>query len=169
MREVEVRAETSGQVVSAPIRAGASVEEGQLLCRIDPGTREAQLRETEARLMQARAGVPEADSRVIEARARLEEAEIADRAASRLVEDGSRPRPGSPGRAPPSKAPGAGLQSALSGLEAAEAAVRSGEAAVAAAETELDRLEITAPFEGFSRPIPPSSARCSSPARSAPR
>jgi multidrug efflux system membrane fusion protein len=148
-REVEVRAETSGQVVSAPIRAGASVAEGQLLCRIAPGTREAQLRETEARLMQARAGVPEADSRVIEARARLEEAEIADRAASRLVEEGftSQTRVAS-ARANVESAR-AGLQSALSGLEAAEAAVRSGEAAVAAAETELARLEITAPFEGL--------------------
>jgi membrane fusion protein, multidrug efflux system len=77
-REVEMRAETSGQVVSVPLRKGASVEEGQLLCEVDPGTREAMLTEAEARLAQARASVPEAEARVIEARARIEEAEIAD-------------------------------------------------------------------------------------------
>jgi membrane fusion protein, multidrug efflux system len=149
LREVEVRAETSGQVISVPIRAGAAIEEGQLLCRIDPGTREAQLREAEARLMQARAGVPEAVARVAEAQARLEEAEIADRAAVRLVEDGFASQSRVAGARAGVESARAGVQSALSGQEAAEAAVRAGEAGVAAARTELSRLAITAPFAGI--------------------
>lgn len=148
-REVEIRAETSGQVVSAPLRRGASVEEGQLLCEIDPGTREVQRVEAEARLLQARAGIPEAEARVSEARARLEEAEIADRAASQLVEQGFASQTRVAGARAAVESARAGVQSALAGLEAAEAAVRAGEAAVAAAEDELDNLRITAPFAGL--------------------
>jgi len=148
-REVEVRAETSGRVISTPLRKGASVEEGQLLCRIDPGTREVQLVEAEARLVQARAGIPESAARVAEARARLEEAEIGDRAASRLVEEGFASQTRVAGARAGVESARAGLQSALAGLEAAEAAVRSAEASVAAAKNELDRLQIAAPFEGI--------------------
>ncbi len=148
-RQVDVRAETSGQVVSEPLRKGATVEEGQLLCQIDAGTRDVSLREAEARLMQARTGIPEAEARVIEARARLEEAEINENAATKLVEDGfaSQNRVASARAAVESAR--AGLQSAQSGLEAANAAISSAEAAVAAAKKEIDRLTITAPFDGL--------------------
>jgi multidrug efflux system membrane fusion protein len=148
-REVDVRAETSGQIVSAPLRRGSSVEEGQLLCEIDPGSREVQLIEAEARLLQARAGIPESEARLAEARARLEEAEIADRAATQLVEQGFASQSRVAGARAGVESARANVQSALAGLEAAEAAVRTGEAAVAAARNELDRLRITAPFAGL--------------------
>jgi multidrug efflux system membrane fusion protein len=66
-RQVEVRAETSGRVVSDPLRRGAAVEAGAVLCELDPGTRPA---------------------RLTEARARLSEAELNARAAERLSEGG---------------------------------------------------------------------------------
>lgn len=53
-REVEVRAETSGRVVSEPLRKGGAVDAGQLLCALDPGTRRSALAEAEARLAEAR-------------------------------------------------------------------------------------------------------------------
>jgi len=52
-RRVEVRAETSGRVISEPLRRGALVSEGALLCEIDPGTRLASLSEKQARLTEA--------------------------------------------------------------------------------------------------------------------
>lgn len=52
-RRVDVRAQTSGLVISEPLRKGASVEEGQLLCSLDPGIRSAQLAEAKARLADA--------------------------------------------------------------------------------------------------------------------
>ena len=148
-RQVEVRAETSGQVISEPLRKGSSVDAGQLLCEIDPGTRGVALREAEARLAQARTGIPEAEARVAEARARLEEAEINDRAAARLVEDGfaSQSRVASVRAAAESAR--AGVTTAESGLEAAKAGISSAEAAVAAAQREIEQLKITAPFEGL--------------------
>lgn len=148
-RQVDVRAETSGQVVSEPLRKGSSVAAGQLLCEIAPGTREVALREAEARLAQAQTGIPDATARVEEARARLAEAEINERAASRLSVDGfaSETRVASAKAAVESAR--AGLQSAQSGLEAARAGISSAEAAVAAAKTEIGRLTIVAPFEGL--------------------
>lgn len=54
-RNVDVKAETSGQVVSQPLRRGAVVTEGDVLCELDPGTRQASLAEARARLAEAEA------------------------------------------------------------------------------------------------------------------
>jgi multidrug efflux system membrane fusion protein len=120
-RQVDVRAETSGLVVSEPLRKGASVEAGDLLCRLDPGTREIALTEAEARLE--------------EARARLADAEINERAALRLSEDGF--------------AAETRVTAAQAAVQTARAGIQSAEAAIAAAQKELDRLEIRAPFGGL--------------------
>lgn len=149
VREVDVRAETTGRVVSDPIRKGTFVEAGDLLCRIDPGTREAGLAEATARLAEARAGLPTAEARVAEAEARLAEAEINDRAASQLSADGFASEIRVAGTNAAVSSARAAVSSARSGLESAAAAVSSAEAAVATARTELGRLEIRAPFAGL--------------------
>lgn len=66
-REVEVRSQISGLVISSPYAKGSLVEEGEVICEIDPGARYADL---------------------AEARARLAEAVVSDTAAFRLAEDG---------------------------------------------------------------------------------
>lgn len=53
-RQVERRAETSGLVISEPLRKGAFVQQGQVLCQLDPGTRRSSLAEARARLAEAR-------------------------------------------------------------------------------------------------------------------
>jgi len=53
-RNVKVAAETAGLVISQPLRKGARVSEGDVLCRLDPGARHAQLLEAEARYAEAR-------------------------------------------------------------------------------------------------------------------
>jgi multidrug efflux system membrane fusion protein len=53
IRNVSVPAETAGLVVSQPLRKGATVAEGDVLCRLNPGARPAQLLEAEARLAEA--------------------------------------------------------------------------------------------------------------------
>lgn len=190
-RQVELRSETSGQVISDPLRKGASVAKGDVLCELDPGTREAALSEARARVAEAQARLPEAQARLPEARARignaeaavseaearlaealarLDEATINANAASQLSEGGF----ASETRVANAEA---GLQSARAGVRAAEAAVESArtgivsaeagvegamagiesvragivgaEAGVAAAERELERLTITAPFDGL--------------------
>ncbi len=176
-RQVDLRAETTGQIISDPLRKGAFVEEGQVLCKLDPGTRQSVLTETRARLAEARSRVPEAEARSPEAQARVEEAkarltesqsrlseaEINFNAASRLSEDGfaSETRVAATQAAVRGaeaavvsaraglKAAEAGLQTVAAGIESAKAGVQSAQAAVAAAEREIDRLTIKAPFSGL--------------------
>lgn len=160
--EVDVRSETAAVVVSEPLPKGRFVETGEVLCRLDPGTRQAGLAEAQARLAEAQASLPaaeaakaEAEARVIEAEARLDEAEINDNAARQLSEGGFASSTRVATTLAGVRSAEAGVQAARSGLESARrgiASARSGiqaaEAAVAAAQTEIDRLTIAAPFAG---------------------
>ncbi|NNJ66436.1 MAG: efflux RND transporter periplasmic adaptor subunit [Boseongicola sp.] len=148
-RQVDMRAETSGQVISDPLRAGARVEEGDLLCRLDPGTRAIALDEAQAGLREAITRLPEAEARVAEARARLTEAEINDNAAERLSEGGFASETRVAQATASVESARAGLQSAISGVESARSGIQSAEARVAAAQNQLDQLEVRAPFGGI--------------------
>ncbi|ETW13137.1 efflux transporter, RND family, MFP subunit [Roseivivax marinus] len=163
LRQVDVMVETTGKVVSAPLRKGARVSEGDTLCELDAGTRQISLEEAQAALAEARAFVPEAESRVPEAEARVAEAEAAlaeaqinETAATTLSGSGyaSDTRVASSRAAVRSaeaaiSSAQAGLEAARSGLESAQARIRSAEAGVARAEDEIAKLVITAPFDGL--------------------
>ena len=116
-RQVELRAETSGQVVSEPRRKGAFVETGEVLCQLDPGTREVSLAEAKARLAEALARVPEAQARVAEAESNVPAVEASLAEAQVRV-----------------PAAEAGLSEARAGLPAARAMVAEAEARLAEAE-----------------------------------
>ena len=148
-RQVDVRAETSAIAVSEPLRKGARVEAGQIMCRLSEGTRGAALAQAQAQLSEAQSRVPEAEARVQEAQARLEEAKINQNASSRLSEGGfaSTTRVASSDAAVASAE--AGVSTAQSGLSAARSGIEAAQAAVAVAQTELDRLVIKAPFAGL--------------------
>ncbi|MCP4818417.1 MAG: efflux RND transporter periplasmic adaptor subunit [Shimia sp.] len=148
-REVEVRAETGGLVVSDPLRRGAHVERGQELCRLEAGTRDAILAEARARLAEAKARVPSTQASVAEAEARLEEAQINDNAARKLSEGGYASDTRVASAAASVRAAEAAVQSAKSGLESTQAGIESAEALVAAAQRDIDRLVVTAPFSGI--------------------
>ena len=95
-RQVEVKAETSGLVVSEPLRKGAEIEAGELLCELDPGTRPAALAEAKARLAEADINARAAErlsddgfaseTRVVSARAALQTAQAAVEAAEKEIE-----------------------------------------------------------------------------------
>ncbi|MCR8726329.1 efflux RND transporter periplasmic adaptor subunit [Frigidibacter sp. ROC022] len=152
-RQVEVRAETSGLVISEPTPRGARVSEGDLLCRLDPGTREQALAEAEARLAEARAHrpetqariaaaeaalseaqarIPEAEARLAEAEARLAEAELAYRQAESLKDQGF----ASDNQLNSAQS---ALQSARAGASAAKANVTSVSAGVRSAEAAIEQ------------------------------
>ena len=88
LRQVEVRSETSANVISEPLRKGALVQKGDLLCRLDSGTRDADLAQARAALSEAQARVPESQARLEEAQAKLQEALLNNNAAERLIEGG---------------------------------------------------------------------------------
>lgn len=149
IRQVEVRAEISGRVVSAPLRRGEMIAEGQIMCSLDPGTRQIALDDARARFEEAEARVPEAEARLDEAEARLDEAEINDRAASRLSEGGFASDTRVAATIAAVEAARAGVESAKSGVTSAEAGVKSAAASVASAEDELSKLNLHAPFDGI--------------------
>ncbi len=148
-RQVDVRSETSAIVISAPLRKGINIQEGQVMCRLDEGTRRAALTQMLAQLSEAESRVPESAARVQEASARLDEAKINQNASSRLKEGGfaSTTRVASSDAAV--AAAEAGVTSAQSGLRAAHSGIEAAQAAVAGAEAELERLVIKAPFDGL--------------------
>ncbi|WP_368187540.1 efflux RND transporter periplasmic adaptor subunit [Aestuariibius sp. HNIBRBA575] len=190
-RQVEVRAETSGQVISDPLRKGSFVNAGDLLCELDIGTRQSALDEAIGRREEARARLPEAESRIpeaqarraeatarvaeaqgrlAEARSRLEEAQINQNAAARLSEGGfasdtrvanadatlesARASVISAEAAVEGARAGivgadASIESAAASVQSARAGIQAAAAGVAAAEREIERLSITAPFEGL--------------------
>lgn len=158
-RQVTVAAETSGQVISDPIRKGAFVEAGDVMCELDPGTRETsleeargRLREARARLPEARARIPEAEaaraeaaarlaeanSRLVEARARLREAEINQNAAARLSEDGFASETRLANAEATLASAQAGVTSAEAAVEGAQARIRSAEAGVESAQAGVE-------------------------------
>ena len=162
-RQVELRSETSGQVISEPLRKGSTVEKGQIMCQIDMGTRDVSLAEANARLAEALARVPETEARVPESQARIEEAksrlteaQINLNAAEKLAEGGfaSESRVANAIAAVRSAEAGvssaeAGLKSALSGMKNVQAGIQSTEAGVASAQREIEKLTIRAPFSGL--------------------
>jgi membrane fusion protein, multidrug efflux system len=148
-RSVEVRGETSGQVISEPLRKGAFVTTGDLLCELDPGTRQATLAEARGRLGEAEARVPEAEAGLAEARARLREAEINVNNARQLSEGGFSSETALISAEAAAEAALAGVSRANSAVISAQSGIEAAQANVAAAEREIERLTITAPFPGL--------------------
>ncbi|MEP3333444.1 efflux RND transporter periplasmic adaptor subunit [Sedimentitalea sp.] len=148
-RQVEVRAETSATVVSAPLRKGNFVNATDVLCQLDIGTREAALAEAHARLTEAKARVPETEARMAEAEALLAEALINNNAADKLSKGGYASETRLASTQAAVRSAEAGVATAKSGLETTKAGIQGAAAAVAAAEREIERLTIRAPFDGL--------------------
>ncbi|QPH53735.1 efflux RND transporter periplasmic adaptor subunit [Pontivivens ytuae] len=95
-RNVDVAAETTGQVISPPLRKGRQVQEGDLLCRLDAQTRQAELAQARAALAEAQANEVAAsqlsqrgitsENQAISRRAQLEAAIASVEAAEREIE-----------------------------------------------------------------------------------
>ncbi|ABF63721.1 efflux RND transporter periplasmic adaptor subunit [Ruegeria sp. TM1040] len=149
IRQVNVLAETSSTVISEPLRKGASVKKGDVLCELDPGTRPASLLEARARLAEARANIPAAEARLEEAKAVLEEARINLTAAEKLSEGGFASETRLASARAAERTAQAAIATAEGGLTSSHASIESASAAVDAAEQEIERIVIHAPFDGI--------------------
>ena len=148
-RLVEVRSETSGQVVNEPLRKGMAISQGQILCGLDPGTRQASLADAVAGLAEARARVPETQAKLNEAQARLTEAKINFNAANKLSEGGYASETRVASAKASVRAAEAGVASATAGFETTRSRIQSAEASVAIAKKEIERVSLKAPFSGI--------------------
>jgi len=136
-------------VISEPLRKGSFVERGDILCRLDPGSREARLAEAQARLSEAKSRVPESEARLQEMMARLSEAMINWNAAVKLVQGGYTSETRLKSTEAMVAAANASIKSAESGLEATKSGIEAAIATVSAAEMDMERLVIKAPFKGL--------------------
>ncbi len=148
-RQVTVASETSGLVISEPIRKGAFVEQGDLLCQLDPGTRASALAEARARLAEAQGRVPEAQATVIEANARVREAIVNLNVSQQLNNEGYASETRVISSEAALEAANAGKQRASSQVTSAQAGIEAAQAAVASVERDIERLSIIAPFSGL--------------------
>lgn len=148
-RQVQVLAETTSTVISEPLRKGAFVEPGDVMCQLDPGPRPAQLEQAKAALVEAQTRIPEAAAKLQEANARVAEAEINLRAARKLSETGFGSETRKISAEAEMAAALAGVKSAEAQLKSTQASIEAPEAAVDAAQLEVDRLTIKAPFRGL--------------------
>jgi multidrug efflux system membrane fusion protein len=148
-RQVDVRSETSGLIISDPLRRGAYVTAGQALCVLASGTKNAILNEVIARLDEAKSRVPEAEARLTEAKARLVEAEINDRAAKQLSQGGFASETRVAATTAAVESAHADVSSAQTGVQSARSGTRAAEANVQAAESDITKLTLTAPFNGL--------------------
>ncbi|MGI3166382.1 efflux RND transporter periplasmic adaptor subunit [Pseudooceanicola sp. 200-1SW] len=148
-RRVTLLAETASTVMSDPLPKGSLIREGQLLCQLDPGTRDTALAEARARLAEAEAARPTAAASLAEAEARLEEAQINLTASEKLSEGGFASTTTLASRRATVRAAEAGVAAAQAGLATTEAGILSARAAIASAEKEIARLQIHAPFAGI--------------------
>ena len=163
MRQVAVMAETTGPVISEPLRSGATVTAGDVLCQIDPGTTavrmdvaRAQIAEIIARRPETEARIPEAEAQLLGARAALEEAKINSDNAKKLSQRGfsttttvaSTTASVAAAEAQVVSAE-AGVKAAAAGIDALDAQLESARSSLAEAEKEIERLTIAAPFSGI--------------------
>ena len=148
-RQVTVATEIQGRVIEPPLRKGARVAAGDRLCKLDPGTRESQLTEAQARLTEAEARVPEAQAALSEAQATFRARDIDVTAARQLSEGGfaSETRLATAEAAQESAL--AGIERARSALSSAEAGIEAARASVEARTREIAQLTIAAPFAGL--------------------
>ena len=73
-RQVNVRSQTTGLIVSSPLAKGSKIKKNQILCELDPGTKLIALADVISKLDDAKARTPQAISRVTDANAKLSEA-----------------------------------------------------------------------------------------------
>jgi multidrug efflux system membrane fusion protein len=96
-RQVNLMSETSGRVIAAPVAKGTQVDEGDVLCELDPGTREVSLKQAQAQLAEARKNLDAAErlsedgfaseTRVLSARSAFEAAQAAVEQARSALDD----------------------------------------------------------------------------------
>ncbi|HHS94401.1 MAG TPA: efflux RND transporter periplasmic adaptor subunit [Rhodobacterales bacterium] len=147
-RAVDLRAETSGKVVSPPTPKGTLVSAGDVLCEIDMGTRAASLAEARARLAEAEANAPSAAARVREAEARVTEAQTNLDNAQSLFDDGYAAETRLISAKAAMESARAGLVGAEAGAASAQAAIEAARRALAEIEQDIANTRIAAPFDG---------------------
>ncbi|UJR82488.1 efflux RND transporter periplasmic adaptor subunit [Sandaracinus amylolyticus] len=146
--QVDVHSRLAGEVVEVAVEEGQSVEQGDVLFRLDPSDAQRALRTAESEVVRARAALAEASAQVASAQASARDAQEDARVGERGVELGL-------------TAPDAARQSAhdrdvaatqvalrRAQVSSARAQLAAAELAVEEARRNVERTDIRAPFAG---------------------
>lgn len=145
---VEVGSQLSGQISELHADFNSIVHEGQLIARLDPATFATRVKQSEAELAVARAGVAQAVASVAELTAALAVAELNLNRQERLrARDASSEQQLDAATAEFEKAK-ARLTSAKAQIVNAEAQVKQREASLEASRVDLERTYIRSPVDG---------------------
>ncbi len=145
---VEVGSQLSGQISELHADFNSIVHQGQLIARLDPATFETRVKQSEAELAIARAGVEQAVASVAELTAALAVAELSlDRQERLRARDASSEQQLDAATAEFEKAK-ARLTSAKAQIVNAEAQVKQREASLEGARVDLERTHIRSPVDG---------------------
>lgn len=146
--EVHVASKRAGRVISVEVDEGDTVEEGQILARLDSSELEASLASAEGRIEQAKQSVGEARALSAQRKAELTFAESELKRAQALYEKGHVTKVRIDQRKAGHDAAKAALEAANAGLARTEHSVDTAEADARRIRTQLDDLIIKAPRSG---------------------
>lgn len=136
-RSVDISADVSGRIVELPVDEGQSVEEGDLLLRIDPARFEAAVRQARARLSEARANEAQRRADYEQAMREWDRLRTLKERTPDLVTDQE------------AEQTETRAEVARATWQAAEYGVEQAEAALQEAEDQLDKTVIRAPMSGL--------------------
>lgn len=146
--QVDIHARVAGEVMEVLVEEGETVEEGQVLFRLDPVDSERALRSAQNEVRRARAALAEARAQLIASQAAAGRAGETARVGERGVELGLTAPETARQSAHDHTVAGADVAVRRAQRESASAQVASAELAVEEAERNLGRSEIRAPFAG---------------------
>jgi RND family efflux transporter MFP subunit len=157
---VEVRARVSGYLISTHFREGQIVNEGDLLCIIDPRPYEAEVRRAQSEVRRANSQVKQANAAVVQAEAEVAVAtarhELAVKQLERsrkLVQQDAVSQDDFDIRESEVSQSAANLQAAQARLELARTQVTSANAMVGSAETALALAELNLSYTQVKAPV----------------
>jgi HlyD family secretion protein len=148
LNTIKVGAEVSGQITQVLVDFNSTVTAGQVLAVIDPTRVQARVRQVEAQVSLARAGLAQAEAAVVRARTDvgIQEREYARR--RELLSRDFISKAGFDTARGTLSAAQAGLKTALAQVQSANAQIQQSSAELSSARLDLSRTTIVAPTSG---------------------
>jgi HlyD family secretion protein len=145
---IAVATKLAGRVAEVLVEEGDWVEEGQLIARMDTADLEAELKQAQATVVQARQQKLQAEALLAQRRSELTTAETNYARVEQLAADGFRSQAELDAQRTVLDSAKAALASAEAGLPLAEASIKVAEAAVEGVQSLIDDSSLVAPRAG---------------------
>lgn len=146
--EVIISSDVSGEIIEMPIKEGQSVEQGQLLVKIDPDLVASAVNRAEAALNTARANLMGSKARLAQSESQFANAEASFQRSKKLHRDQVISQAEFDQAKANYEVAQADVEAAKESVEAARYSVRSADATLSEAKENLGRTSIYSPMSG---------------------